>query len=341
MTDKKTSNKEKALSAALAQIERQFGKGSIMKLGADNPIAEIEYTSPVHPPNQFSLSYLLQIFHTEIMATRPISSTQMPYTLIIQYRLRADIISTSEIPIYDIEAYTSLIPLLLQHTSRWNSKPPQVRFSLDISPFQDQFGMPLSCHELKTVLLILQLFVDNPSPPHLPHILSSQIASLIFKQFNKSWINMHFLFSLLDFLAPSTKFIVLDAVILILHYDLAQIPPADNIYRFIHHLLVSIFQTDSDPSLFDCHTESNRFSTPLGEQCWTLCVLHHNHKLCSVISDIVPSHTEEPHIYSELLSVSCRQQAIALFRNVCSHFQPKFMADTNGHQTLFDTVQTH
>ncbi|NRB00883.1 MAG: recombinase RecA [Rhodobacteraceae bacterium] len=45
MTDKRDDNKEKALSSALAQIERQFGKGSIMKLGADNPVAEIESTS--------------------------------------------------------------------------------------------------------------------------------------------------------------------------------------------------------------------------------------------------------------------------------------------------------
>ena len=29
MTDKKTADKEKALESALAQIERQFGKGSI------------------------------------------------------------------------------------------------------------------------------------------------------------------------------------------------------------------------------------------------------------------------------------------------------------------------
>ncbi|MFB9225014.1 recombinase RecA [Paracoccus cavernae] len=45
MTDKKTADKQKALDSALAQIERQFGKGSIMKLGADNPVAEIEATS--------------------------------------------------------------------------------------------------------------------------------------------------------------------------------------------------------------------------------------------------------------------------------------------------------
>lgn len=45
MTDKKAADKQKALDSALAQIERQFGKGSIMKLGADNPVAEIESTS--------------------------------------------------------------------------------------------------------------------------------------------------------------------------------------------------------------------------------------------------------------------------------------------------------
>ena len=42
---KKDSEKQKALDSALAQIERQFGKGSIMKLGADNPVQEIEATS--------------------------------------------------------------------------------------------------------------------------------------------------------------------------------------------------------------------------------------------------------------------------------------------------------
>ena len=33
MSDKKNADKQKALDSALAQIERQFGKGSIMKLG--------------------------------------------------------------------------------------------------------------------------------------------------------------------------------------------------------------------------------------------------------------------------------------------------------------------
>ncbi|AUM73331.1 recombinase RecA [Paracoccus jeotgali] len=43
--DKKAADKQKALDSALAQIERQFGKGSIMKLGVDNPVTEIEATS--------------------------------------------------------------------------------------------------------------------------------------------------------------------------------------------------------------------------------------------------------------------------------------------------------
>ena len=45
MTDKKAMDKQKALEAALGQIERQFGKGSVMKLGQDNPVMDIESTS--------------------------------------------------------------------------------------------------------------------------------------------------------------------------------------------------------------------------------------------------------------------------------------------------------
>ncbi len=45
MDKKRDGDKQKALDSALAQIERQFGKGSIMRLGADNPVAEIESTS--------------------------------------------------------------------------------------------------------------------------------------------------------------------------------------------------------------------------------------------------------------------------------------------------------
>ena len=45
MNDKKTSDKQKALDSALAQIERQFGKGSIMTLGGENKLADIEATS--------------------------------------------------------------------------------------------------------------------------------------------------------------------------------------------------------------------------------------------------------------------------------------------------------
>ena len=45
MNDKRNSDKQKALDSALAQIERQFGKGSIMRLGAGNPALDIEATS--------------------------------------------------------------------------------------------------------------------------------------------------------------------------------------------------------------------------------------------------------------------------------------------------------
>jgi recombination protein RecA len=45
MSDKKTAEKQKALESALAQIERQFGKGSIMTLGGQNQMADIEATS--------------------------------------------------------------------------------------------------------------------------------------------------------------------------------------------------------------------------------------------------------------------------------------------------------
>jgi recombination protein RecA len=45
MESKRNNEKQKALDSALAQIERQFGKGSIMKLGAENPVQEIEATS--------------------------------------------------------------------------------------------------------------------------------------------------------------------------------------------------------------------------------------------------------------------------------------------------------
>ncbi|MEL6121591.1 MAG: recombinase RecA [Pseudomonadota bacterium] len=45
MNDKAKADKQKALDSALAQIERQFGKGSIMKMGGDNPVEDIESTS--------------------------------------------------------------------------------------------------------------------------------------------------------------------------------------------------------------------------------------------------------------------------------------------------------
>jgi len=45
MSSKKNADKQKALDSALAQIERQFGKGSIMKLGAEGAIQEIDASS--------------------------------------------------------------------------------------------------------------------------------------------------------------------------------------------------------------------------------------------------------------------------------------------------------
>ncbi|RID93403.1 recombinase RecA [Gemmobacter lutimaris] len=45
LNGKRDMDKQKALESALAQIERQFGKGSIMKLGSENPALEIEATS--------------------------------------------------------------------------------------------------------------------------------------------------------------------------------------------------------------------------------------------------------------------------------------------------------
>jgi recombination protein RecA len=45
LTERQSMDKQKALESALAQIERQFGKGSIMKLGQNNPVMDIEATS--------------------------------------------------------------------------------------------------------------------------------------------------------------------------------------------------------------------------------------------------------------------------------------------------------
>ena len=45
LNERRQMDKQKALEAALGQIERQFGKGSIMKLGQENAVMEIESTS--------------------------------------------------------------------------------------------------------------------------------------------------------------------------------------------------------------------------------------------------------------------------------------------------------
>ena len=45
ISERKNMDKDKALDTALAQIERSFGKGSIMQLGQDNPVMDIEAVS--------------------------------------------------------------------------------------------------------------------------------------------------------------------------------------------------------------------------------------------------------------------------------------------------------
>ena len=45
LSERVSMDKEKALETALSQIERNFGKGSIMKLGQDNPVIDIEAIS--------------------------------------------------------------------------------------------------------------------------------------------------------------------------------------------------------------------------------------------------------------------------------------------------------
>ena len=45
LVDTNTVNKDKALDAAISQIERAFGKGSIMKLGVNSPVVDAEVVS--------------------------------------------------------------------------------------------------------------------------------------------------------------------------------------------------------------------------------------------------------------------------------------------------------
>ncbi|MCB1418154.1 MAG: DNA recombination/repair protein RecA, partial [Notoacmeibacter sp.] len=45
LVEDKSVDKSKALDAALSQIERAFGKGSIMRLGANEQVVEIETVS--------------------------------------------------------------------------------------------------------------------------------------------------------------------------------------------------------------------------------------------------------------------------------------------------------
>ena len=45
VTTRRTDDRQRALDAAIAQIERSFGKGSVMRLGKDVQTADIETVS--------------------------------------------------------------------------------------------------------------------------------------------------------------------------------------------------------------------------------------------------------------------------------------------------------
>src|SRR3954453_4712693 len=55
LLDKDTMDKQRALDAALAQIERAFGKGSIMKLGSHESAGDIDVVSTGSPGPDIAL----------------------------------------------------------------------------------------------------------------------------------------------------------------------------------------------------------------------------------------------------------------------------------------------
>jgi recombination protein RecA len=57
LADDKDGNRQKSLDLAVSQIEKQFGKGSIMRLGKDQPVLEV----PVIPSGSLSLDIALGI----------------------------------------------------------------------------------------------------------------------------------------------------------------------------------------------------------------------------------------------------------------------------------------
>ena len=68
LLDKETMDKQRALDAALGQIERAFGKGSIMKLGSREAATETEVISS----GSLGLDIALGIWFV-LSKTRPIS----------------------------------------------------------------------------------------------------------------------------------------------------------------------------------------------------------------------------------------------------------------------------
>ena len=51
LVGKDDTDKQRALEAAIAQIDRAFGKGSVMKLGKAGVVAEIESVPTGRPPS--------------------------------------------------------------------------------------------------------------------------------------------------------------------------------------------------------------------------------------------------------------------------------------------------
>ena len=72
-------DKSKALEAALSQIERNFGKGSIMKLGTEGSIVEIEGVSTGSlGPCKFSIE---DILFTSINGVLPVREYRLYSTM--------------------------------------------------------------------------------------------------------------------------------------------------------------------------------------------------------------------------------------------------------------------
>ena len=73
--DKDNMDKQKALEAAIGQIERNFGKGSIMKLGANEIAVETDAISTGSP---IALSFVTTPMNSITMQKIGTASTKLP-----------------------------------------------------------------------------------------------------------------------------------------------------------------------------------------------------------------------------------------------------------------------